>query len=229
MPLGQDEIRQIVDAMSELDWVKWVKDQMQKASNGNPNAGGEVPPADAGEESAPVVSPGADSTGDADKKRFSAGGDDKGRMGEGDMGGEDLPMKYSKLEHEFQHIKRQLEVETMSRVNHARLSRLTQLAEVKSFDVDEEFEVCRYGKMNDKDFERHAGVIEKNYRDIPVDIMATVPESREFVPATREGSQAKYSKALSDQAMKICEQRACRGELVSYEEVLDKLHRGEKA
>lgn len=57
-----------------------------------------------------------------------------------------------------------------------RYSKLESLSQRFFFDKEEEFEKCKYAKMNDVEFSEHCAVIEKNYRSRPdfIDIPSEV-------------------------------------------------------
>ena len=107
-----------------------------------------------------------------------------------ERGGNDS-MSIEKLARENAELKERLarleELVVMDRgrnIDVQRYSKLESLSQRFFFDKEEEFEKCKYAKMNDEEFNEHCAVIEKNYRsrpdfiDIPSEVLGGAGYSR---------------------------------------------------
>ncbi len=149
---------------------------------------------------------------------------------------DDSPLKYSRalaeaatLRTENKALRDQLESERGRRVDTERYSALAECRRTRLFDLPSEFEMLRYGRASDDQFKAHVERINSNYREIPLDVTLPVPDLPAGVSPSRPGGAAnkeKYSKEVSDKALRICKTRSMRGEDVSYEEVLEQVATG---
>lgn len=254
--LTPDDVRQIVDALEQLDWVQYVKSQMQAAQGDNgTGTGGDAPPPSSADNTPPVPAPEPqaatppvhpadvppadmppevrkedDMPEKSAKQLYAAEGSVDGdeTIAAGSVEDETkTPDKYQRLTAEMAQLRAALNEERSRRVDTERYARLQQLRHRFTFDLDGEFKRCRYSKMDATAFGEHVESIEKNYRPIPVDQL--LPVDGRIPVSDGPGSAARrerYSRELSDKARRICEQRAVRGESVDYEEILESLHEG---
>jgi hypothetical protein len=138
----------------------------------------------------------------------------------------------AQLRAEVQKLDGLVEIERGARVNAERYGKLAERRHLFAFDLDEEVERTKYGKLSDEQFDSHVESIEKNYRPIPAG--ASLPAGFAAAPPEVTGpdaggfSREKYSKDHSDRALRICKVRAQAGQPVAYEEVLEQLHAGQQ-
>lgn len=153
----------------------------------------------------------------------------------GGQGGQELAVKYSRLQAEVQHLRGQLqalsqanEAERSARVNAERYSLLAEKNRAFVFDLDTEVERCKYGKMTEETFAVHLEAME-NYRPNFTG-QDFIPSIRQLEPVQARngaaGPVARYSQEHSDRARHICEEACMKGEKPNYEEVLQKVHAG---
>jgi len=237
MPMTPEDVKQIIDALEQQDWVQWVKGQMKAQQAQDPPAAedeAEHYAAEAGpEDSPPPATPAAPPvpaapstppvppTAPVPPIQPEAGVP---------------PVKYSRLAGELQEMRRkvtamegQLQQERAKRVNVERYSALAELRRTRLFDLDKEAERCDYAKMSDEQFAAHLEMIDTNYREIPLgaplptfDLPAAHAPSRPGAKAERE----KYSKEVRDRALVIGKQRAMAGEDVDYQQILNDVAAG---
>lgn len=217
MPFSPEDVKQIVDALEQQDWVQWVKSQMKAAP---PVADAAGPPI--GEP--PAVPPLADAAAAPPTTPPAPPPEDN------------LPLKYSKLSGEVGTLRQtvdvlrgQLEEERGRRINTERYAALADCRRTRLFDLDAEFELVKYGRLSDEQFTAHVERISTNYREIPLDVNLPTFDLPAATSLSRPGGQKnreRYSKEVSDEALKIAKQKAMRGEPVSYEEVLEEVASG---
>lgn len=129
-------------------------------------------------------------------------------------------------------LEKRLETEKASRVNTERYSRLQGLRMSLAFDLDKAFELTRYGKASDEQFAQHIELLESSARPIPIGSDYLPTEDHRAVEGAKErgggGRQqlGKYSKAHSDQAYRICEERALAGKSADYTAVVAAIAEG---
>ncbi len=170
--------------------------------------------------------------------------DEPGPMGQGsasDVSGEAAgsyaTQKYSRAISEVNSLRDQvakqgemLQYERAKRVDSERFSVLADLQhQGYCIDPAEQIDRCKYGKMSDDQFSTEVEFIAKSvqrvpFHDLPTSSHATFQDER-WSPGAKADKEH-YSKKLSDQAMKICEDKALRGEAVNYELELEKLKSG---
>jgi len=223
MALTPEDLKQIVDAIEQLDWVQAVK---QKLGGEAPPEVNE-PPADSIDPplAPPVGPPSADSPPVAPPLEPESGDDTS------------LPIKYSRLSGEVNAMRqtvdtltKQLESERALRVNTERYSALSECRRTRLFDVEQEFEMLKYGKASDEQFTAHVERINTNYREIPLDTSLPTFNLPAATSSSRPGGKQvkeRYSKEVSDRALSIAKRKAMNGEAVSYEEVLEQVAAGE--
>lgn len=156
------------------------------------------------------------------------------------------PKKYSRSENDRQldevrqkldATEKKLVVERGQRIDAERYTKLSDMRYRYAFDVDEEVERTKYGRMSDTQFDDHVASMEKNYRGIPLGhFIPTHTDTRNSngssnVAVTNAGpsgqfAREKYSKEDSERAKHICEVRAGRGETPDYELVLADIQAG---
>jgi len=221
MAFSPEDVKQIVDALEQLDWVQWVKSQMQGAEPPPaepPPLEGETPPAEPPPaEPPPAETPPAEPPPPAENDQ-------------------NLPLRYSRLSGELTTLRQtvdtlrtQLEDQRERRVNTERYSALADCRRTRLFDLDGEFELVRYGRMSDEQFTAHLERINTNYREIPLDTTLPAPDLPAALSPTRPGgakAKERYSREVADKAMNIAKRKAMRGEPVSYEEVLEQVASG---
>lgn len=210
MALSDDDVRQIVEAISQTDWAKWAQARMQAE-------GQDEEPEDLAAAAPAVDTPPGPPV--QEKKPE-----------------EETAVKYSEvfarmdsIEAENGKLKKALEAEQARRVETERYARLTALGREHLLDPKEELDLCRYGKMSDPEFARHEERIRKHYQRVPVDTVLPTFDAAILDAPDRVGAAAdrqKYSKALAERAAAETLRRRESGEKVSYEAVLDELSRG---
>lgn len=234
MALDEQDIRQLVAALDQLDWVQWVRQKMQAETA----PGGEglepaspspsdMPPggAPAGE---PAPEPGASAPPpprEGEPERSAA------RPRQGIDG-----MRYARMEAQLARAERQaaeaLEMartEQGKRIDVERYQRLTLLRESHAFDLDEEFETVKYGKASDEEFERHCQRIQKNYTKIPIGQSLPIPEGTPPADTQPGGSgvRERYAKEAVDKAVAWCKSERLAGRNPDYAQALQKAQAGE--
>lgn len=242
MALEAQDIQQIVDALEQLDWVQYVKQQMMTDAAGaaphdepdadNLGSPDDVPTPD---EAPPTADFPPGPAPDAPKLPGIGDGDADNAppvppapTGIPKPGDKDAPaVKYAKIFHavnamrsELDQAKAALEEERGKRVNVERYAALSERRQLYAFDLDKEAERCKYGKMSDPAFAEHLKMIEDNYRPIPIN--THLPTFQVPTPEAPGGKRAleKYSKEHSDRAFAIAQERSLKGERVSYEAIL---------
>ena len=172
----------------------------------------------------------------------SAEGSGTGPMGEGSAddvsgnaaGSYQAQAKYSRAIHQIDQMQaklaeqdKQIMYERSARVNAERLGLLTQLQN-QGYTIDpvEQLERCKYGKMNDEAFGAEIEFIAKSVQRVPFGDLPSASHSSlqdgHFVPGVQADRQ-KYSKDLSERALRICEAKAIAGESPDYQVELEKL------
>lgn len=172
----------------------------------------------------------------------SAEGSGTGPMGEGSVddvsgnaaGSYQSQAKYSRAIHQIDQLQAKvaeqdkiLQYERASRVNTERLSLLTQLHnQGYTIDPDEVLERCKYGKMSDDAFGEEIAFIAKSVQRVPFGDLPTSSHSAlqdgHAIPGI-QADKVKYSRSLSERALKICEVKALAGESPDYQVELEKL------
>jgi hypothetical protein len=218
-----EDIQQITAALDNLDWVQFVKKQMaaEQAIPDVPPVAADLPPA------APEVPPAAGNLPPvaADVPPAVPPVDD-----------DNLPVRYSRLQSELattnrtvEKLRGELDAERGKRINTERYAALAETRRTRLFDLDSEFELLKYGRATDQQFADHLKRINANYREIPLDMSLPTFDLPAGTSASRPGGQAnkeKYSKDVSDKALRIAKEKAMRGETVSFEEVLESVASG---
>ena len=124
----------------------------------------------------------------------------------------------------LRHAEAAIDNERNARVNAERYSALSERRNHFVFDMDREVSISQYSKMSDEQFGNHIQSIEQNYQRIPVETDIRV--FGEGIKAPGANNTEDYSRAVSDRAYQICEQRVLRGEDVNYEEIVKGLRDG---
>lgn len=134
----------------------------------------------------------------------------------------------SKVRGELGSTRKALEAERVARVEAERYSRLTELRQQWAFDLADELEGVK--GMTDQQFDRHCTGIRQHYKRIPLNVvMPNLQEELGISPTGPEVNREKYSRRLSEQALRITEAKRAKGDVTTqYEMVLAALHRGEK-
>lgn len=133
---------------------------------------------------------------------------------------------------EMSDLRKELETERGARVNSERYSRLQALRMGCAFDVDQAFELVKYGRASDEQFQQQIELIKGSARAIPIGSDYLPTEDHRAVEGSRErgGGQrqqlGKYSRAHSDQAFRICEERAKCGKSADYVAVVQAIAEG---
>lgn len=239
MALSPEDIQAILKAIEATDWYQWIRQQMaanQKPAESTsaeppqhqppaPSAEGkkETYTADEQDKTAPPPTPPEEDKTQKDKEDYWGPGCKKSEY----RREEDLH-----LQKELYQLRQQLAEERALRMNTDRRRRLEQLARYYALDVDEEMELCQYGRMDDPAFQKHLERIEKYYRPLPADAQLPVwaeADSGAAGPASRELYQRKKQEELSTKAAELVRRMANRGQWISYEEALDRLRSGQTA
>lgn len=233
MAFSPEDIQQIVQALEQLDWVKWIKEKMaaeasaasqddphQYDENGQPSD--KIDPEKAKQILEDGEIDGKPLTEDQRKMFAAAASRQPDKSSRTDAGQQ--PERYQQLEAELVRLRRDLDSERNSRKNAERYAQLYSLREQFQFDLEREMERCRAEKMSDDGFTDHVAVIQENYQRIPV--------GHAMPPAIHAGKphadKERYEKELHDRARKICERRATRGQQVDYMEVVEQLRAGKE-
>lgn len=229
--LQPEDLQQIVAALEQQDWVQFVKSQMQAGQA----PGASVPDAPGGAVPGAVPdapSPAVPEEPDRNARLYSAGSPtpEPSSVEGTETVPEGSPAKYSRLAAENAQLKRRLDAfenqlaqEKALRVDAERYSALTEKRQFFAFDLDKEVERTRYSKMNDKAFEEHLTVIDENYQPIPIGLN---PPTDGTVQRTTAKQPERYSREVSDKAMRHCEAAALRGEEPDYAQVLEQVAAG---
>ncbi len=141
------------------------------------------------------------------------------------------PSRYAKtaadrgLVDEVSKLRYQLGIEQAHRINAERLGKLQFLHhQGYGIDPDEQMKVCKYGKdgMTDEQFAERMNFIAESVARAPLDLTIPHTDGPVFAPnAPGSASQREnYNKSASDEARRICEEKALRGETPNYQEVL---------
>jgi hypothetical protein len=215
MALSTEDLKQITDAISQMDVFAWAKSKMEAESGA---ASSEV-----------------DDKSD-DAKDYAAGDVDEDEKDKDDeMKDKVAKENYSRLAREnvklantVAALKKQVETETAKRVDNERYAKIADLAERFVVDTDEEFEQVRYGKADDAAFDRHCDRIQKRYQPILTGIEAPVPEGTERYSrgAGQESSKAKYSREQTDRAMQLARESINRGVPMSFDAAMTQVASG---
>lgn len=191
--LAPEDIRQIVEAVSQTEWAQWCQQQMAAGAGG---AGAATPPpaedmggmgsppaADAGPPAAPAPPPSEPEKNGAQRYESGNGGPAPA-MGNMDRRGTDpsassfspglptsKPQPYSRQAHDalearIASLQDQVEVERAQRVNTERRAALSALAtDGVRLDVEAEMKRLCYGRLrNDGEFNAAVKVISDNYQ-----------------------------------------------------------------
>lgn len=237
MPMTPEDVKQIIDALEQQDWVQWVKGQMKAQTAQDPPAAGDeaqtyaadAGPADPTPPPAPATPPIPAAPGTPPVPQTAPVPPIQPEAGV-------PPVKYSRLANELDQLRQkmaavegQLQQERAQRVSVERYSALAELRRTRLFDLDKEAERCDYSKMTNEQFAAHLDTIEANYREVPIgmavptfDLPAAHSPSRPGAKAERE----KYSKEVRDRALTIGKQRAMAGENVDYQQILNDVAAG---
>ena len=146
------------------------------------------------------------------------------------------PERYARLEGEISRLEKIVEEERGGRINAQREQELRDLSNHFTFDVDDAIEKCRYGRMSGKQFQDQIEFIEKNCTRLPIGgflpSFDAIPKrgANGAPPVVGEtpgpADRQRYSKAVSDQAFRLCEDAKLAGKTVVYERVLEDLKNG---
>jgi hypothetical protein len=226
-------LKQIVEALENLDWVQWIKRKMAEEA-ASKEEGKQDPEKYEGQPSDKVDPEKAKQILDEGKvhgqplteeqrKMFGAAAS---REKDADR---ELRERYQLLEQhlqrqrtELEQLRQDVEAERASRVNAERYSQLVQLRQVYAFDLEKEVERCRASKMTDSQFQDHLSVIRENYRRIPVG--ERLPPLGAAVEL--EDSREQYSEDIRRRALEIAKRRKESGESCTYEEILEAVKAG---
>ncbi len=136
------------------------------------------------------------------------------------------------MRQEMDGLRKQLKTECTERVNAERYSKLAQMRQFWTFDLEREVDRTSSGKMGDELFESHIQAISENYQRSPngqslptLDFKTT---DVTVAPLSQTGMEReKYSRDSSEQALRFCESQRLAGNDVDYETILDSILRGE--
>lgn len=142
-----------------------------------------------------------------------------------------LHQSLDRMQGELRHTREQLEAERSQRVDAERYARLVEMRQQLTFDLADEWEGVRYSKMTDPQFDEHVSRMRRNYQRIPLNVVLPNLQEELGVSAPTDQPAAgreKYSKQLSERALRYCEKKRINGEDVDYMHVLESFARGEK-
>lgn len=128
-----------------------------------------------------------------------------------------------KLSKQLKRAEAQLNEERAHRIDAQRYSKLQQMvAEGVLIDCDKEMKRLNYSKASDEQFASAIEFINEHAQRMPTNLL--IPT---FDDAPRSsGGAEKYSKENADRALRICEQKALKGESVDYVSVLSDVAAG---
>lgn len=245
--LSPEDIQAILKAIEATDWYQWIRQQMaasQKPADSSPTAPQptspppEAPPTVEGKKE-PYAAPNAQNPPPPPKEDKVPEEDKTDKDKQQYRGGPGCKSTYSReaemqIEKELYQLRQALEQERALRVNTERRRRLEQLARYYVVDVEEEMQLCQYGRMDDAGFQRHVERIEKYYRQIPAEAQLPAwaegdPASGAPAAASRELYQRRKQEELSQKAADLARRLAQRGQWISYEEALQRVQAGPTA
>ena len=234
MALSPEDIQAILKAIEATDWYKWIREQMAASTKPQEDQSGETPPEaqdgsketykteDENEKEKPQEVPPPTEKPEKEKPKEV----------------EEYRCKttYSReaemqMQKELYQLRQELERERALRVNTQRRRQLEQLARHFALDIEEEMQLCQYGRMDAPTFEKHLERIEKYYRQIPAD--AVFPGFGEAdshwagPPMSKDVYQRQQREELSKKAAELARKLANRGQWISFEEALERVQRGE--
>jgi hypothetical protein len=241
--LTPEDIQAILKAIESTDWYKWVRQQMaasekpgeQKTENGQPPVEDKATKTAYAKESddEPDDEPDQDSDDAVNKAEAEPARPERDKDRPKRVEEYRCTTHYAKREavleaqREIYQLRRELEHERALRVNSERRRILDGLARRYAVNVDEEMELCRYGRMDDKEFQRHVQRIEAYYRPLPVGTaLPGWTEAYSEPEMTRETYQRQQERKLSDKARDYVTKLANRGQWISYEEALELAQKG---
>jgi hypothetical protein len=177
--MNDEQLKAIIEALEQLDWVQWVKRKMAEETEANEN---NVRPSDAEREQtetytelpsekvdpqkAKEILEHGEAHGqpltEAQKRMFgAAAAREKERS--------DTPREsYRAIVAQIERLQQELEAERAERINAQRQATLVALRQQYAFDLTREMERCAWPKMSDAQFEEHVQCIRENYRRIPI-------------------------------------------------------------
>jgi len=212
MAISTEDLKQIVDAISQTEVFAWAKSQMEASKDKG----------------------GSESDDDKKPEEYAAADDDQGDD-EDDEENKMVKENYAKqareivkLEGTVAALQRQLSTETAKRIDGERYSKLSGLAERFAFDLAEEFEEVRYGKADDAAFDRHCDRITRRYQPIIVGVEPTVPEGVEMYSRApgQDANKAKYSRDQIDRAKAVAIASVNKGVPMSFDAALEMVASG---
>ena len=122
-------------------------------------------------------------------------------------------------------LQTQLNEERAHRINAERYGKLQRMvSEGVILDIDKEMKRLNYSKINDEGFESAVEFISDHATRMPTNLL--IPTFDDVPSQSSSAGREKYSKEQADRALKICEQKAIRGENVSYEATLAEVAAG---
>lgn len=241
--LSPEDIQAILKAIEATDWYQWIRQQMAASQRPAESAASQpsaqappTPPTEGNKEQyqapekgkeavQPAPTPPEEDKTQKDKQDYRGGPECQSRY----TREEDLQMQK-----ELYQLRQALEQERALRINTERRRRLEQLARFYALDVEEEMQLCQYGRMDDPAFERHLERIEKYYRPLPAE--AQLPAWAEGDPAaeapaavSRQLYQRRKQEELSQKAVELARRMAQRGQWISYAEALQRVQTGQTA
>jgi hypothetical protein len=128
-------------------------------------------------------------------------------------------------------LQKQIGVERGKRIDAERWSQLSEHRTQYAFDLNEEFERCRYSKMTAETFDDHLKAM-KNYRRIPIGEQLPVgfgDAAASMAPDKpgKGGNPEKYSMENQQKALDWCVARRLEGKEPDYIETVEAYERGE--
>lgn len=135
-----------------------------------------------------------------------------------------LENKLTLAEREIDVLKEKYHKEEERRIDSERLAALESKRMRFTFDVEKQFERCRYSKMSNEQFAQHVEMIDENFRPIPIDEQLPIgwaDEAASHAPHKPGNTREKYSKEQSRKALDWCSRRAEKDLPQDYETALN--------
>jgi hypothetical protein len=223
--MNDEQLKAIIEALEQLDWVQWVKRKMAEEANAQvapeentepdqTESYSELPSEKIDSEKAKEILEHGEVHGqpltEAQRKMFWAAANREKNSADGPR------ESYRAIVAEIERLQRQLEEERAERINAQRHATLVALRQQYAFDLSKEMERCRWPKMSDEQFQEHVECIRENYRRIPIGERLPVLPS----PPPMELQREQYSEEDRRRARELVLRERERGVELTFEEAL---------
>jgi len=226
--MNDEQLKAIIEALEQLDWVQWVKRKMAEEANAQapptentePNqteSYSELPSEKIDPEKAKEILEHGEAQGqpltEAQRRMFLAAANQEKNSA-------NAPREtYRAIVAEIERLQRELDAERAERINAQRNATLVALRQQYAFDLTREMERCRWPKMTDEQFQEHVECIRENYRRIPVGERLPVFQS----PSPMEFQREQYSEEDRRRARELVLRERERGVELTFEEALSRV------